>query len=135
MLAGPAVFGGADRPCEIVYKNRNNSISCQADIQSNEALGGFTLNEMSVIRGEQSAPRLNLSVAGNFDIHTQFTAPWGSDVVAQKWDSRSTTLTFLKMNPCTIEADLEPYAHDLSGIMFSDTPCKGAMQELRFGSP
>ncbi len=124
-LAGPADFG-ANRRCEIEYHNKMNTIRCRKSTGTSD--DGFTLGPQSVIRAGSSTAELDIEVAGDFDIKTEFGAFTETipPKVAQFWGSRTTDLTMTRFaDDCTVEMTLELYAHDSGDVVFSDTPCKG----------
>ncbi len=132
-LAGPAEFGRTSR-CEVVYHNQDNRFISRAEIVGDIASGGFTLHDRAVIRraASKAGTSFDLRVAGHFDVQTGFRDSWDAgSIVADHWDTRTTDLTLSRIDPGRPDAaKLEIYSRDLGDISFTDTPCRGAMQDL-----
>ncbi len=109
-------------------------ISSKAEYAGDMPINGFTLHDKAIIRHGESkgATRLRVRVAGNFDVQTTFTAPWGiGTIVADQWDTTTTDLLMASQDAGRpLPATLEVFARDMGDIVYSDTPCRGFMQDL-----
>ncbi len=136
-LAGPAEFGGSS-PCAIVYHNMKNDFSSQAEMVDQTPVGGFTLHDRAVIQkaNTKAGGGFHIKVNGHFDIRTEFrslfevnTSP--PDLVAAHWDTRTTDLLMAMEDPIPLDSGtIEVYARDVGDVVYMDTPCRGALQDL-----